>query len=633
MEVKGIFCSVKNESKSKRSSYTGEGQLYVLPKPTNLSFELPSISRESRSPVQPQEISRLNRKISDLERSKRDDQEKIRSLEEKLVDLESQLFSMQELNKSLVNRDMGNSDMPSIYHNIFITDLKEQVKSYSQEIEHYRMQNEVCKKELENVRKENQNLLAVIKRYRLMLATSIRNHSAKDEFTDHSFINGFGAESDGSSLNTVRNNSTFDKISKKETRGHILASHSSVLKGMMRNMMRIEDLEKLAITVEQLPAAKTLPKICTILAKEAKSLIKCEFSTVFIVSDRCKDIYSKGLHQDAFVGKAKVGNVWLDIHSEADCDSELPAFNKLEDLKYIYRQNDSIVIPIKIDNKPMLVLQCQGKEGKNKKRQMFTNIDEAILKMLAITTSLKLISIFAKDNEKIEKNHALDISGIAAQIVSSNNHRDIANKIHETLPKFFDFESAGIIFIDHLSGELFSMIHEPNASEYYGMNALKFPRETGLTGDTLIKNKLTLYNQPKRMSAYNPEIDNNAGATEVKQIVMIPLKDSYNNIVGILQLTNKSSGDVTKSDMQMLEKFEKLLGACVASANRTIEMTTLIVDAKEKINRVSGALNMTETHKADVETGVLFNQIDMIRSNMDEWIRIKKHKIMQNNLA
>jgi hypothetical protein len=177
------------------------------------------------------------------------------------------------------------------------------------------------------------------------------------------------------------------------------------------------------------------------------------------------------------------------------------------------------------------------------------------------------------------------------------------------------------------------MVHEPNSSEYYGMNALKFPREIGLTGETLIKNKLTLYNQPKRMSAYNPEIDNNAGATEVKQIVMIPLKDSYDNLVGILQLTNKSLGDVTKSDIQMLEKFEKLLGACVASANRTIEMTTLIVDAKEKINRVSGALNMTETHKSDVETGVLFNQIDMIRSNMDEWIRIKKHKIMQNNLA
>ena len=139
---------------------------------------------------------------------------------------------------------------------------------------------------------------------------------------------------------------------------------------------------------------------------------------------------------------------------------------------------------------------------------MYNPTDELMLKVIANAVTMKMDSIFALEQEKNEIKHSGQIAFIASKIVSSLTHKEIANRVRKFLPSYFDFENAGIVFLDNKTNQFFVMIHDPTSDDYFGDGVLRFPFGIGLTGQAIGRDGVSVFHNPKTLQYYNPEVDN-----------------------------------------------------------------------------------------------------------------------------
>ena len=205
------------------------------------------------------------------------------------------------------------------------------------------------------------------------------------------------------------------------------------------------------------------------------------------------------------------------MHTHKDAYQEEPLFKKLDELKFPIRHTDLLIVPILYEREITIVIQCQEKTGNQERNKIYTPIDELLLKLVGNAVSMKIESIFASEQEKIEIKHSSQIAHVASRIVSSLTHREIANRVRSVLPPYFDFDTSGIVFL--------VMIHDPSSDDYFGEGVLRFPFGIGLTGQAISREGVSVFHNPKTLPFYNPEIDNVGWVHETKCVMMGCLKD------------------------------------------------------------------------------------------------------------
>ena len=104
------------------------------------------------------------------------------------------------------------------------------------------------------------------------------------------------------------------------------------------------------------------------------------------------------------------------MHTHKDAYQEEPLFKKIDELKFSIRHTDLLIIPIVHDREVSMAVQCQEKIGEKNKAKLYNPTDELLLKLIANAVSMKIDSIFAMEQEKIE------MKQIAQWISSSNLH-------------------------------------------------------------------------------------------------------------------------------------------------------------------------------------------------------------------
>jgi transcriptional regulator with GAF, ATPase, and Fis domain len=316
------------------------------------------------------------------------------------------------------------------------------------------------------------------------------------------------------------------------------------------------------------------------------------------------------------------------MHTHKDAYQEEPMFKKLEELKYPVRHADLLLMPIVYDREISFVIQGQDKKGEENKSKVYTPIDELMLKIVGNAVVLKLDSIFSAEQEKLELNHSNQVAQVATRIISSLSHRDIANRVRDVLPHFFDFENAGIVFIDNKSHQFYVMIHDPSSDDYFGDGYLRFPFGIGLTGQAISRDGVSVFNNPKTIPIYNPEIDNVGWVHETKTIVMGCLKDWNGNLIGIIQLTNKKYGEVAAKDVKRLESMLELLGTCVATTNLTVEHFSLTIKFKAVMEKITKMATESEKNAGDAELNSVVNQITNFKNSFNDWVKTRKTRFL-----
>ena len=84
-----------------------------------------------------------------------------------------------------------------------------------------------------------------------------------------------------------------------------------------------------------------------------------------------------------------------------------------------------------------------------------------------------------------------------------------------------------------------------------GIGRIVIALDSGIVGDTYMKNEPQLVNNPYEDERFLPNIDKKSGYV-TRNIITTPIYNSKREIIGIIQLLNKSRGDFDEKDLEDL---------------------------------------------------------------------------------
>ncbi len=87
-----------------------------------------------------------------------------------------------------------------------------------------------------------------------------------------------------------------------------------------------------------------------------------------------------------------------------------------------------------------------------------------------------------------------------------------------------------------------------------GIGRIVISLESGIVGDTYLKKEPQIVNNPYEDSRFLPKIDKKSGYT-TRNMITIPIFNSKRDVMGVIQLLNKSRGDFEPQDLETLTFF------------------------------------------------------------------------------
>ncbi|EDZ63561.1 protein 1 containing GAF domain [Sulfurimonas gotlandica GD1] len=87
-----------------------------------------------------------------------------------------------------------------------------------------------------------------------------------------------------------------------------------------------------------------------------------------------------------------------------------------------------------------------------------------------------------------------------------------------------------------------------------GIGRIVIALDSGIVGDTYKTTKPQVVNSPYDDSRFLPSIDKKSGYV-TRNIITVPIFDSKREVIGVIQLLNKSRGDYDDKDLETLTFF------------------------------------------------------------------------------
>lgn len=87
-----------------------------------------------------------------------------------------------------------------------------------------------------------------------------------------------------------------------------------------------------------------------------------------------------------------------------------------------------------------------------------------------------------------------------------------------------------------------------------GIGRIVIGLDAGIVGDTYKKQTAQIVNEPYEDERFLPNIDTKSGYT-TRNMITVPIFNSKRDVMGIIQLLNKSRGGFTQDDMETLTFF------------------------------------------------------------------------------
>ena len=114
----------------------------------------------------------------------------------------------------------------------------------------------------------------------------------------------------------------------------------------------------------------------------------------------------------------------------------------------------------------------------------FAMVDEHIIKTFCNYIHMKIERMLAKRKAVINERNVVDTLQLISDICTQRTHKGLILKMKNKLPKFMNFQSAGVLIYDKTEDKLIS-VSESNSeqNEFEETSSLiKFPTNCGITG-------------------------------------------------------------------------------------------------------------------------------------------------------
>jgi GAF domain-containing protein len=142
---------------------------------------------------------------------------------------------------------------------------------------------------------------------------------------------------------------------------------------------------------------------------------------------------------------------------------------------------------------------------------------------------------------------AKQISEFGQKLMALDDMSNVLELISSEAKSLLNTERCSIFIVDQEDQILWTKVSD-------GIGRIVISLDSGIVGDTYQKQKSQIVNNPYDDERFLQNIDKKSGFI-TKNIITVPIFDSKRDIIGIIQLLNKSRFDFNEDDLETLTFF------------------------------------------------------------------------------
>jgi len=139
------------------------------------------------------------------------------------------------------------------------------------------------------------------------------------------------------------------------------------------------------------------------------------------------------------------------------------------------------------------------------------------------------------------------IADFGKELMALTDMEEALELISKEAKLLVNADRCSIFIVDHEDNMLWTKISD-------GIGRIVISLDAGIVGDTYAKKEPQMVNNPYEDERFLPSIDKKSGYT-TKNILTVPIFNSKREVMGVIQLLNKSRGDFDESDLETLTFF------------------------------------------------------------------------------
>lgn len=158
------------------------------------------------------------------------------------------------------------------------------------------------------------------------------------------------------------------------------------------------------------------------------------------------------------------------------------------------------------------------------------------------------------------------IAEFGKKLAHFDNMDETLPAIAEEAKAIINVERCSIFIVDHSTHMLWTKLSD-------GIGRIAIDINSGIVGITATTEQSLIVNNPYEDKRFLAKIDEKSGFV-TRNILTVPIFNSKQNVVGVIQLLNKYNGDFNESD-------EGIMGFFANYISGTLELALLIEDTKK----------------------------------------------------
>ena len=271
-----------------------------------------------------------------------------------------------------------------------------------------------------------------------------------------------------------------------DSRGSIASSNAPT--NLNSNWVETSKLEKTLRGLNMVnKATSILDTFVTTIKELVNNLIQCRYCTIFLFDH----VLSDKMNEDGNIDRSHIQKIivegrYIDSIGLSDSEMSEPCFKTTEELRYGIRNNLNLAFPVMNKHEHIVMaIQLEAKRNKKNNKPMgFAMVDEHIVKTFCHYIHMKIERMLAKKEAQVRERNVVDTLQLTSDICTQRTHKGLIIKMKNKLPKFMNFEAAGILIYDKKTDKLFSVSDEDKGEDEDAESntIIKFPSTLGISG-------------------------------------------------------------------------------------------------------------------------------------------------------
>lgn len=285
---------------------------------------------------------------------------------------------------------------------------------------------------------------------------------------------------------------------------------------------------------------------------------------------------------------------------------ESSLFDNVYDSQLKFTTKSTICVPVFNEKgRPIGAIQCL-----NKIDGIFDNDDLEILNGFAAT-----IFLIVKNKELYYASEQIknNFSTLLEVFAAVSSELDLDNLIQLIMNKAAEITQAdrsSLFFIDDETGELWTVYAK-------GLEKQIVRTNKGIVAEVAKNKEALIVNDPYNYPAFNPKIDIKTGY-KTKSILSVPVFNSKNEILGVIQVINKIEGDFNSKDLSILNGFASQISIAIENAQLFDEIHNMKNYLSILIQNLdNGIVTVDKSYKVKTVNNVFYEMLGLNPNDED----------------